>query len=744
MQTDAPEIQELIKPHGDQIQPAEWVRIHQRRKLAGQVEAAGDESPRRPDNLIGLALSGGGIRSAIFNLGLLQGLHLYGVLRKVDYLSTVSGGGYIGASLTWFGSVLQRGFPYVAREQDGAEARAEARRRLQYLRAHGSYLVPGDGLNLWSLIAAIVAGSITTLAVMVPVFVVLVALLAMRIAPGVDTCAEPAANLAWAPACFNVFNVVMWAGIALLGLFAVGVLAYGVISSLSWKSKLRTASAQRTARRAFGLLLMYSFVLIVIGLLPVVYEFIRAHIHAWIGTAMSGVSIAGVFSLAAGLLGAKEGSEVKLGRSSLLSLGLLLAVFGIALWLYHLVHAHTPDILFEPALLGALLVSVLVAMFANINHVSMHRYYRNRLMEAFMPAPDADDNGGGTQAALPQDPDQCFLHKIPQNDFPYHLICANVQTVGSHQSRLRQRGGDSFLLSPEYCGSDATGYLPTAEYAGGSLNLATAMAISGAAADANTYATRSRPLVFLMTLFNVRLGYWIRNPRHTTPSDARWRTSRRSMSRNLAHWFKLRWRPVWYWYLIREVFGQGLDEHAWNIRLSDGGHFENLGLYELVRRRCKLIVVSDASRDPDFTFADFGRAVERVRADFGAIIDIGLAQLRPTAPGGESTLPYVVGSITYPPEGDLPREVGSVILVKSTQLQVVPPDVIAYKAAHAEFPDESTGDQFFDEEQFEAYRELGFASALAMCAGGQGAAQQGTDLPPGPLYALRPDATPTA
>lgn len=737
MEEVAPEIERLIEPRAEEIQPAEWRRIHRRRFLAGQADGDGGEtaSPERPENLVGLALSGGGIRSAIFSLGLLQGLYRCGALRAVDYLSTVSGGGFTGASLTWFGSVLGRGFPYVTRDGDDGAARAEVRRRLQHLRAHGSYLVPGDGLNLWSLIAAIVAGSLTTLAVVVPVVVALVALLASRVLPGNTGCGEAATNLAWPPACLTYFNVAMWAGFALLALFAIAVLVYAVLSSLSWRAQLRTAKAQGRVRRGFGLVLMYSFALIVLGLLPVVYEFIRLHLDTWIGWAMSAVSGAGGLSLAAGLFRAKEGSELRLVRSSLLSLGLLLAVYGILLWTYHLVHGREPGVLAEPALWGALLVSVLVAVFANINHVSMHRFYRNRLMEAFMPPPDPAGGGAAAGAPPAQDPDQCFLHEIPQSDFPYHLICTNVQTVGSRDARLRQRGGDSFLLSPAYCGSDATGYIPTAQYVGGSMNLATAMAISGAAADTNSYATRSRPLVFLMTLFNVRLGYWIRNPRSTTPSDAQWRARRRPMWSYPVHWFKQRWRPMWYWYLIREVFGRGLDEHAWNVRLSDGGHFENLGLYELVRRRCRLIVIVDASRDPDFTFADLGRAVERVRADFGALVEIDLAPLRPTAPGGPSRQPYAVGEITYMPDGDLPRESGTLVYVKSAPIDGVPPDVVAYRAAHAEFPDESTGDQFFDEEQFEAYRELGLQTAEALCASrGDG------DAEAGPLAALRAGA----
>ena len=83
MEEVASEIEQLIVPSADGIQPTEWRRIHRRRFLAGQAESdRGEEaSPERPENLVGLALSGGGIRSAIFSLGLVQGLYRCGVLR---------------------------------------------------------------------------------------------------------------------------------------------------------------------------------------------------------------------------------------------------------------------------------------------------------------------------------------------------------------------------------------------------------------------------------------------------------------------------------------------------------------------------------------------------------------------------------------------------------------------------------------------------------------------------------------
>ena len=125
--------------------------------------------------------------------------------------------------------------------------------------------------------------------------------------------------------------------------------------------------------------------------------------------------------------------------------------------------------------------------------------------------------------------------------------------------------------------------------------------MSGAAVDPDTYATKSRAVSFLMALLNVRLGIWVANPRHE-PRRLRW--------------------PAWYHLMMREMLGVGLDEKDARIHLADGGHFENLGLYELLRRRCRYILVSDAGADPTCTLADLGQAVQRARADLGADVDI--------------------------------------------------------------------------------------------------------------------------
>jgi hypothetical protein len=257
-------------------------------------------------------------------------------------------------------------------------------------------------------------------------------------------------------------------------------------------------------------------------------------------------------------------------------------------------------------------------------------------------------------------------------------------TLDSDQPKLRARGADNFIFSPLFCGSKATGFTPTEHYMNGEIDLGTAFTISGAAVNPNTGVTRSRPLSAMMTLLNVRLGFWARNP--ARPGG------------------KITWPfAMWHTHALRELLGLRLDETRKFVHLSDGGHFENLGLYELIRRRCKYIVVCDAGADPKWTFQDLANACEKVRVDFGAAIDINTQPLHPAGEERMSTMPYVIGRIRYVDASE-----GMLLYINTCMVPGLPEDLYGYRRANPSFPDESTADQFFDEAQFEAYRELGY------------------------------------
>jgi len=192
-------------------------------------------------------------------------------------------------------------------------------------------------------------------------------------------------------------------------------------------------------------------------------------------------------------------------------------------------------------------------------------------------------------------------------------------------------------------------------------------------------------MAFLLTLFNVRLGWWVGNPREKA--------------------WKYR-GPRWsLFYLLTELFGQ-TDEKSWYVYLSDGGHFENLGIYELVRRRCKYIVACDAGADANMGFEDLGNAIRKIRIDFGVDVEIDLDMVRPLAGQRFSRWHHAIGVIRYD-QADRNESVGMLVYIKASLTGDESGDVLEYAGHNPSFPHQSTADQFFDESQFESYRKLG-------------------------------------
>lgn len=349
------------------------------------------------------------------------------------------------------------------------------------------------------------------------------------------------------------------------------------------------------------------------------------------------------------------------------------------------------------------LVLVVLAYFLPINNISIHRYYRDRLMETFMP--DAEKVFKADDAREAIKANETGVHELgigDQNQAPYHLINTNVILVESSISKFRGRGGDNFILSPLYSGSNATGWRSSKEFCNGSITLPTAVAISGAAANpdagvAGKGLTTNVVISILMSIFNLRLGYWASNPDHKKE-------------------YSFEWTPNYFNPGFVEVFQRNkMNEEAPFVQLSDGGHFENLGLYELFRRRAKLIVVCDAGADPKYEFGDLSNAIEKARVDFGVKVNIKKHQLDALVPAtkpdqSEMDYPvaeksYLIANVEY---NDGTSEPAKLIYIKTTLSKNIDADIHGYKRTHADFPDQTTVDQFFDEVQFEAYRELGW------------------------------------
>ena len=159
--------------------------------------------------------------------------------------------------------------------------------------------------------------------------------------------------------------------------------------------------------------------------------------------------------------------------------------------------------------------------------------------------------------------------------------------------------------------------------------------------------------------------------------------------------------------VIKELFGL-YSLNGRFINLSDGGHFDNLGVYELLRRRCKYIIVGDAEADPEMRFQALSYIIRLARIDFGIDIEIDVSDIQPDKGTGLSRTHCSVGIINYPAMDGMDEEIGYLFYCKASLTGNEPQHLHEYRTKHPQFPHQTTADQWFDEQQFEAYRELGY------------------------------------
>lgn len=280
-------------------------------------------------------------------------------------------------------------------------------------------------------------------------------------------------------------------------------------------------------------------------------------------------------------------------------------------------------------------------------------------------------------------------HVLPGAQRPLHVVNIALNLVGGDQLAWQERKAESFTVSALHCGNHRLGYRRSLSYGGqDGISLGTAVAISGAAASPNSGYHSSPLLALLMTIFNVRLGWWLGNP-----ADAR--ASRASAPR-------LSVTPV-----VNEAFGL-TNERSPYVYLSDGGHFENLALYEMVLRRCRVIVLSDGGCDPTCVFEDLGNAIRKIRIDLGIEITIDTSKLFSRDHDQHTHGKYcAIGTIHYQDADGGQAVNGELLYIKPSIPGGEPADVRNYASTHAAFPHEPTGDQWFSESQFESYRALG-------------------------------------
>ncbi len=342
------------------------------------------------------------------------------------------------------------------------------------------------------------------------------------------------------------------------------------------------------------------------------------------------------------------------------------------------------------------LVGMVMGFFINANKFSLHATYRNRLIRAYLAA--------SRKARRPNlftgfDPDDNIKLGELSSDNPLHVLNGALNIVRGEQLAWQERKAESFSMSRLHCGCFKVGYRPSPKY-GDAITLGTAMAISGAAANPNMGYHSSPVLGLLMTLFNVRLGWWLGNP--GPPGGKTWRRKGPRYSVG----------P-----LFSEAIGNTTDQYKY-VNLSDGGHFENLGLYEMVLRRCHFIVVSDGGEDPECSFADLGEAVRKIRIDFGIPIEFEKMTIYPRSaidtlktPGHNCALGRIRYSVV---DGDDAPD-GIIVYIKPACYGNEPRDIYEYFKTNPTFPHESTSDQFFSESQFESYRMLGAYTMENLC-----------------------------
>jgi hypothetical protein len=699
------------------------------------ARTSGATTPSAQLGLAGLALSGGGIRSATFNLGVLQAFCKRGLFERFDYLSTVSGGSYIGgmiSSLLADPSLRTSADDFPLRHAGGCEESPEMR----HLRAGERYLAPGRIVDKVRIPAIFFRGLLINLILLLPYLIGLAMLAELVYGAPLRKAYTNILNLRAQgpdflpiPVPLKAYSIDSYGPTVVMALILmVAALAFPVIRhqfAMNWKWRYRI-------EQAFALWFLATVIVAAINTLPSVILFFRAgdfSLNFIAGGGLTTLITIGVpllpLLLASGAPRPQGSWQSKL---MILSLGLfgpvivLVVCVQIAAWRVFCVVGNevdcpdwwtaasarldqllTPHILMslKPIDLGLALVATVLFVYGwrlvDVNLTSLHGFYRDRISQAYLFCRRI----GSGASAQPASNDELRLSGLSPDGSvaPYHLLNATLNLQAA--DRLRGRPADFFLFSKRFVGSATTGYIPTTEMEqlDRRLDLASAVAVSGAALAPNMGTSTNRALVFVMTLLNVRTGYWLPNP-----------ACRERRVRAL--------RGVGPFYLLLELFGL-IHERSTYVNLSDGGHLENLGLYQLLRRRCRYIVVCDAEADSRLDFDGLGKVMRYARRDGGIEIDLRVDRLRKTA---EDVSPahYAIGRIRYKDGGDD----GVLIYLKATMCPLESEDIRAYRACSARpnqpnFPHESTSRQFFNESQFEAYRALGYHVAETLLETGK-------------------------
>ena len=354
-------------------------------------------------------------------------------------------------------------------------------------------------------------------------------------------------------------------------------------------------------------------------------------------------------------------------------------------------------------------------------------FYRRRVRETFLQKAHCD----GAMSLKNLNP--------TKNGFPYPLFVSSMilpQAPSYHRSpKLRSKHANpskldesfasnwySFLLSPLHCGwlptgkntknSDLETYRSTSEYLGGNLGVSDAVVLSGAAMT--PFMATNPCLKVLMHVFNIRLEQWLPNPRTLEqPSE---------LSFSLVD-LGNEWKNQADW---------GPDSWRYGV-VADGGFREFLGVEELVARRCRIIIVSDAGCNNGlYEFGVLADLIRKLRLDHSIEV-LDLDHDRPLDTrrlkridelDGRSPQHFVVGRIRYPEKiigknqlngKDAPQQDALLVYVQMSLTGDENIDIEQFRRTNPSFPDEPISNQFYSPDQVESFRQLGEHIGRLLC-----------------------------
>ena len=706
----------------------------------------GADDPGAPADRLGICCSGGGIRSAAFNLGVLQVLDRAGVLGRARYLSAVSGGSYIASA---YAIATRHSDPELLAEQSAFSPGSPEER---WLRNRCSYLAYGVAGKA-RLVASVLVGVLANVVVLGLVLFATMRPLGWLYGRWQESLQLPAGcGSLSGEQCYRT------AELAHLRPWLIGIataVAVAVLLALvarmfypgwplrRWLNRVAVLVLVGAAATAVVVVVLPGLVVLTRNLLggkealqPVALGADATSSQTKSGNSLvlgSSVGLLAVVGTAATQLAVQlraafgVGKKVAagVGRFRKLNKGLrrllvyavgglvgpLAVLAGAVLILNDAATRRTPSSGEVVVWAAVLAVTLVVLRYADITSWSMHPFYKQRLSSAFAVVRARNPRTGRPEARQKDYADLTTLSDFGRDampSFPELVICAaaNVSDPGATPP-----GSDvvSFVFSPSSismaAGDGTTTRMDTADYEDrvgerrrADVTVQAAVAMSGAAISPSMGKMTIAPLRFLLALSNVRLGVWLPNPRNLPVGcDRVDGTQGRALVDRIA---PANPRP---YLLVKEVLGLHRLSSRY-VYVTDGGHYENLGLLELVRRRCATIVCLDAAGGSPTSFSTLGQAIALIRAELNVDVSIDPTVIRPQ-PGKQTSQCYAVGKIHYP---DGPA--GTLVYVKAAVIDKGPWDVLAFAEKDAVFPAHPTASQLYTGERFEAYRALGAAA----------------------------------